>query len=120
MKVLRWKVANRREAWVRAAARGRGRGPRGTARDCTRGDPATAICLRCYRRYDRAQKPSRTMPTPPLPDDAGALSATPAFSPLYQHIKDLILQSLQQGEWKPGEGIPSEMVLAARYRVSQG
>jgi len=47
-------------------------------------------------------------------------SLTPAFSPLYQQIKDLILQSLQTGEWKPGEAIPSEMELAARYRVSQG
>ena len=45
---------------------------------------------------------------------------TPAFSPLYQQIKGLILQSLQQGEWKPGESIPSEMELAARFRVSQG
>jgi GntR family transcriptional regulator len=32
----------------------------------------------------------------------------------------LILQSLQAGEWKPGEPIPSEMDLAVRYRVSQG
>ncbi|MBY0409920.1 MAG: GntR family transcriptional regulator [Burkholderiaceae bacterium] len=47
-------------------------------------------------------------------------STTPAFSPLYQQIKGLILQSLQQGEWKPGEVIPSEMELAARFRVSQG
>ena len=45
---------------------------------------------------------------------------TPAFSPLYQQIKALILQSLQASEWKPGEAIPSEMELAARYRVSQG
>ncbi|HMN22560.1 MAG TPA: GntR family transcriptional regulator [Ottowia sp.] len=64
----------------------------------------------------------------PLPDpdsrDAPALAATstatPSFSPLYQQIKGLILQGLQQGEWKPGEVIPSEMELAARYRVSQG
>jgi GntR family transcriptional regulator len=55
--------------------------------------------------------------TPTLPD---AGEATPAFSPLYQQIKGLILQSLQAGEWKPGEAIPSEMDLAARYRVSQG
>jgi GntR family transcriptional regulator len=45
---------------------------------------------------------------------------TPSFSPLYSQIKTLILQSLQAGEWKPGEAIPSEMDLAARYRVSQG
>lgn len=49
-----------------------------------------------------------------------AVPGTPAFSPLYQQIKALILQSLQSGEWKPGEAIPSEMELAARYRVSQG
>lgn len=57
------------------------------------------------------------IPPPPAEDFAGA---TPAFSPLYQQIKALILQSLQSGEWKPGEAIPSEMDLAARYRVSQG
>ena len=56
----------------------------------------------------------------PAPPSAGGGSATPAFSPLYQQIKGLILQSLQQGEWKPGEAIPSEMELAARFRVSQG
>ena len=52
--------------------------------------------------------------------DAPHQSATPAFSPLYQQIKALILESLQAGEWKPGEAIPSEMELAARFRVSQG
>ncbi len=45
---------------------------------------------------------------------------TPAFSPLYQQIKDLLLQSLQRGEWKPSEAIPSEMDLAKRFGVSQG
>ena len=58
--------------------------------------------------------------TPTLPAEAATDAATPAFSPLYQQIKGLILQSLQAGEWKPGESIPSEMDLAARYRVSQG
>ena len=54
------------------------------------------------------------------PPGAGAGASTPAFSPLYQQIKGLILHSLQHGEWKPGEAIPSEMELAARFRVSQG
>lgn len=56
----------------------------------------------------------------PAAPSGGAASGTPAFSPLYQQIKGLILQSLQAGEWKPGEAIPSEMELAARFRVSQG
>lgn len=58
-------------------------------------------------------------PEPSLPEPAPA-TATPAFSPLYQQIKGLILQSLQAGEWRPGELIPSEMELAARFKVSQG
>lgn len=44
----------------------------------------------------------------------------PTFSPLYQQIKSLLVQSLQNGEWKPGEAIPSETELAGRYGVSQG
>ena len=47
-------------------------------------------------------------------------TGAPAFSPLYQQIKALLLQSLQNGEWKPSTAIPSEMDLAARYKVSQG
>jgi GntR family transcriptional regulator len=51
---------------------------------------------------------------------ASAPTASPTFSPLYQQIKALITQSLQSGEWKPGELIPSEVELAGRYKVSQG
>ena len=62
--------------------------------------------------------PPSTEGTPPA--SGGAATVTPAFSPLYQQIKGLILHSLQHGEWKPGEAIPSEIELAARFRVSQG
>ena len=51
---------------------------------------------------------------------ASNLSTTPSFSPLYDQIKILLTQSLVAGEWQPGEAIPSEMELAARFRVSQG
>lgn len=50
----------------------------------------------------------------------GPGSLAPAFSPLYQQIKALIMRSMQSGEWRPGEAIPSEMELAARFKVSQG
>ncbi len=46
--------------------------------------------------------------------------STPTFSPLYRQIKDLLLEGLRQREWGPGELIPSEIDLAARFRVSQG
>lgn len=58
---------------------------------------------------------SNSTTTPP-----GGGSASPTFSPLYQQIKALITQSLQSGEWMPGELIPSEVELAARFKVSQG
>jgi GntR family transcriptional regulator len=48
------------------------------------------------------------------------MSTGPAFSPLYRQIKLLLVRSLEEGEWKPGEAIPSETDLAQRFRVSQG
>ena len=51
---------------------------------------------------------------------AGSDAAGPAFSPLYQQIKALLTRELQAGIWKPGEAIPSELDLAARFKVSQG
>ena len=52
-------------------------------------------------------------PTAERPRDA-------VFLPLYKQIKSLLVQRLLQGEWKPGEPIPSEVDLAARFQVSQG
>jgi GntR family transcriptional regulator len=46
--------------------------------------------------------------------------AAPAFAPLYQQIKGLLVRSLAAREWRPGEAIPSEAELAARFGVSQG
>jgi GntR family transcriptional regulator len=46
--------------------------------------------------------------------------STVTFSPLYRQIRDRLVHSLQAGEWRPGEAIPSEIDLAARYGVSQG
>lgn len=60
------------------------------------------------------------IPPPNPPASTGAVGSAPTFSPLYQQIKALITASLQAGEWKPGELIPSEFELAARFKVSQG
>ena len=46
--------------------------------------------------------------------------SAPSFRPLYEQIKELLLESLHRGEWRPGEVIPSELELAARFQVSQG
>src|SRR5215207_4088754 len=45
---------------------------------------------------------------------------SPSFQPLYLQIRELLTQSLDAGEWKPGEPIPSEIELASRFNVSQG
>jgi GntR family transcriptional regulator len=59
-------------------------------------------------------------PVEPAEPVVDAPSAGPAFSPLYQQIKGLITRELQTGVWRPGESIPSELELAARFKVSQG
>lgn len=68
--------------------------------------------------------PSQPTDDASTPSGAGAPGGgsgnLPTFSPLYQQIKALLTQSLQSGEWKPGELIPSEVELAARFKVSQG
>ncbi|MDX9700315.1 MAG: GntR family transcriptional regulator [Rhodocyclaceae bacterium] len=48
------------------------------------------------------------------------MQESPTFSPLYRQIKGLMLQALEAGEWRPGQVIPSEQELAARFNVSQG
>src|SRR5258705_660401 len=48
------------------------------------------------------------------------LSPAPAFKPLYLQVKALLVASLECGEWRPGEAIPSEGELAIRFGVSQG
>lgn len=64
---------------------------------------------------------------PPFPPDATNAAPSeapertgPIFSPLYRQIKRLLMASLERGEWRPGEAIPSEIELAARFQVSQG
>ena len=49
------------------------------------------------------------------------LSALPGFKPLYQQVKDLLLERLIGGYWKPGDLLPSEMQLAeARFQFLYG
>lgn len=55
-----------------------------------------------------------------MPSPRSARAPSPSFQPLYLQLKGLIVGSLEAGEWRPGEAIPSETELAARYGVSQG
>ena len=66
---------------------------------------------------DNADMPEADTTTGPA---ATRAAATPSFSPLYRQIKSLLVQGLQAGEWAPGQSIPSEVDLAARFKVSQG
>ncbi len=70
-----------------------------------------------------ANSPAANAPQSPASSEGrppATTAANPTFSPLYQQIKQLILHSLQAGEWKPGDLIPSELELAGRFKVSQG
>ncbi len=51
-----------------------------------------------------------------MDDKAQALG----FHPLYAQIKQLLIQRVLDGEWRPGEVLPSEFKIAAEYEVSQG
>ena len=57
---------------------------------------------------------------PPAPIMRRMPDRAPTFQPLYLQIKALLEQSLDAGEWRPGEAIPSESELAARFGASQG
>jgi GntR family transcriptional regulator len=46
--------------------------------------------------------------------------ASPDFHPLYLQIKELLIQRVLRGDWRPGELLPSEFKLAAEFNVSQG
>ncbi len=48
------------------------------------------------------------------------MDGTPDFKPLYLQVKDLLVQRLASGAWRPGEALPSEFGLAAEFKVSQG
>jgi GntR family transcriptional regulator len=48
------------------------------------------------------------------------MDATLGFRPLYAQVKDLLVQRLVAGAWRPGEALPSEFSLAAELKVSQG
>lgn len=80
----------------------------------TAGTPATPVATAASTPVTVTASSNTTAPAVP------AATASPTFSPLYQQIKALITQSLQSGEWKPGELIPSEVELAGRFKVSQG
>ena len=68
---------------------------------------------------DRVQ-PAELAPDAVLAAAAVRAPAPARFSPLYRQIRDQLLHALEQGEWRPGQAIPSEIELAARFGVSQG
>ena len=47
-------------------------------------------------------------------------TVAPSFRPLYLQAKEALEDALARSEWRPGEAIPSEFELAARFKVSQG
>jgi GntR family transcriptional regulator len=48
------------------------------------------------------------------------LADTPGYRPLYRQVYDIIVRKVAQGQWRPGESLPSEQALAAELGVSQG
>ena len=47
------------------------------------------------------------------------LKSSPTKIPAFQHIKDFLLKSIQDGTWKEGDAIPSEASLAQQFGVAR-
>jgi GntR family transcriptional regulator len=43
-----------------------------------------------------------------------------AYQPLYVQVRNMLIQRISSGQWRPGELIPNEFQLASEYNVSQG
>lgn len=52
--------------------------------------------------------------------EAPERATAPGFRPLYMQVQDLLIQRMADGEWRPGEMLPSEPELADLFGVSQG
>jgi GntR family transcriptional regulator len=90
--------------------------------------------LLCCNRAMRSSGPASSQATASEPEPASngtptaragagereAAADAPSFSPLYRQIKLLMMSGLKAGEWRPGDAIPSELELAARFKVSHG
>lgn len=48
------------------------------------------------------------------------MNETFGFRPLYRQIYEIVVRRVVQGEWRPGEALPSEQNLAKELGVSQG
>jgi len=75
-----------------------------------------------YHLYDISQEGGtgpEGRPDPETEMTQANASATPQYRPLYLQVKELLTRSLA-AEWAPGDTIPSELELAARFGVSQG
>jgi GntR family transcriptional regulator len=55
-----------------------------------------------------------------MPNARPQAAQAATFQPLYLQVRALLVACLEAGEWRPGEAIPSEAVLAQRFRVSPG
>ena len=47
-------------------------------------------------------------------------STETAHQPLYIQVRDMLVQRIGSGQWRPGDLIPNEFQLANEYKVSQG
>lgn len=48
------------------------------------------------------------------------MTEVPGYRPLYRQVYDIVVRRVAQGNWRPGEALPSEQSLARELGVSQG
>ena len=48
------------------------------------------------------------------------MTNTPQYRPLYSQVYETLIKRIAEGDWRPGESLPSEQALAIQLGVSQG
>lgn len=62
---------------------------------------------------------SGAIPSSPS-NDLSSKMDNPQYRPLYSQVYETLVRRIAEGEWKPGQALPSEQALAMQLGVSQG
>lgn len=63
---------------------------------------------------------SGELPSSPSRDVSSKMDAAPQYRPLYSQVYETLVRRIADGEWQPGQALPSEQALAMQLGVSQG
>lgn len=63
---------------------------------------------------------SGAIPSSTSRDASSKMDSAPQYRPLYSQVYETLVRRIADGEWQPGQALPSEQALAMQLGVSQG